>query len=271
MLDRLLVLDCETTSADPWTCRLVELALLALPIGPLPKVLPRPWVFRVDPGIPIPAEATEIHGITDDDVHHEAGFESYADDVQKLVDGAVLLGHNIRTFDSIVLDRELIRAGERGLLRDPSKPGKIVQPEIDTLQLWHTFEPRTLEGMLARFLGGIPDDFKAHSAGGDVLYLPDVVAQMAEELHGWPAIALQQPFDAPALEELARLSVPEGEVDRGGKFLRRADGVIVLNIGEHKGKAVMQVPRSFLEWMVKKDFPEDSKAVARWFLDHRSW
>jgi len=55
-------------------------------------------------------------------------------------------------------------------------------------------------------------------------------------------------------------------VDPDGKFVRREDGVIVFTFSHHNGKAVDKVARTdpgFLEWMLKKNFTDEAKTVAR--------
>ncbi len=57
----LAALDFETTSADPLTARIVTACLLRV-VGRDVQV--RNWI--ADPGVPIPQEATAIHGYTDE-------------------------------------------------------------------------------------------------------------------------------------------------------------------------------------------------------------
>lgn len=54
----LMAFDVEATLPDPSTARIVSAALV------LPDGTRRTWL--VDPGVPIPADATELHGITDE-------------------------------------------------------------------------------------------------------------------------------------------------------------------------------------------------------------
>lgn len=71
------------------------------------------------------------------------------------------------------------------------------------------------------------------------------------------------PRSVPELHE--RLGYPN-IVDPDGKFERREDGAIVFAFSDHHGRTVDEVARtdpSFLEWMLKKDFAEETKSIAR--------
>ncbi|TDP29897.1 exonuclease domain-containing protein [Nocardia ignorata] len=57
----LAAFDLETTSPDPHTARIVTACVLRIDGGDVTR---RHWV--ANPGVPIPAEATEIHGYTDE-------------------------------------------------------------------------------------------------------------------------------------------------------------------------------------------------------------
>jgi DNA polymerase-3 subunit epsilon len=57
----LLSIDCESTGVDPFSARIVELAAVEVhPNG----TTSNPWRTVIDPGVEIPAEAADIHGIT---------------------------------------------------------------------------------------------------------------------------------------------------------------------------------------------------------------
>jgi DNA polymerase-3 subunit epsilon len=70
----LAVIDLETTGTDPKKDRIVEISVL--------KIMPDGERIyrtrRLNPGIPIPAEASAIHGITDADVAAELPFDRIA-------------------------------------------------------------------------------------------------------------------------------------------------------------------------------------------------
>lgn len=63
--------DLETTGINPATDRIVEISYLK--IHPNGKEESR--TYRVNPGIPIPKEASEIHHITDEMVADCPGFK----------------------------------------------------------------------------------------------------------------------------------------------------------------------------------------------------
>ncbi|WP_148592488.1 hypothetical protein [Aquisphaera giovannonii] len=59
-------------------------------------------------------------------------------------------------------------------------------------------------------------------------------------------------------------------IDPDGKFARRADGTVILGFGKYKSRPLEAVARNdpgFLEWMLRSDFSEEAKAVARGALD----
>lgn len=241
----IVFLDVESTGLDPLNDRIVELCLL--PMGGELKVR------RFNPEIPISAETTAFHGITDADVLDCPPFRQRAASIQQIVDGAVLCGYNIRRFDSVILDAELRRAGQPGLSRDAA--GKLTVQEIDLYQIWARHEPRSLIAAAKQFAD--IDLENAHSAAADTEVLPKVLEGM---LFGFGIKGIP-------IDELCALCIPEGEVDRDGKFKRLADGTIVFNVGQStKGKPVTS-DSGFLEWMLKKDFTDETKAYARQFLE----
>jgi len=237
--------DLEGTGPDAYHDRIVEMCFVER--GSIEPTLST----RVNPGRPIPAEVTEVHGISTADVAGLPPFSEWAAQVQELVDGRVLVGYNLIRYDTILIDRELRMAGQPGLQRD--RHGKICQPEVDLYGIWQRMEPRRLATAAKRFGG--TDLENAHSADADTVVLPAILeGQLAE----WG-------LDA-SIEKLAELSRPEGFIDRDGKFVRREDGVVVLNFSKNRGQPVHADP-SFLEWMLGKDFSPETPAYARIFLE----
>jgi DNA polymerase III subunit epsilon len=244
---RVVFFDFEGTGVDPYSDRIVEYCFIEA--GRAPVV-----TGRVNPGIPIPPDATEIHGISDADVANMPPFGVVAPAIQELVTGAVLCGYSCRRYDTVLLHNELVRAGQPGLPCD--SVGRITQPEIDLFELWLRHENRKLVTAAKRF-GGY-DLTDAHAAEADTAVLHAVLNGMCGAFG----------LDASDTEALVKLSVPEGAIDRDGKFLKREDGVIVFNFGKSKGEPADQ-DLGLLEWMMKQHFmTPETKQVARAIYQH---
>ena len=235
MKEELLAFDIEATGLDPYEDRILELAVIRVEDDAL--------MFHAffDPGRPIPAESVAIHGITDGDVAGCPTFRSCAEAIQRLVDGAVLVGFVSRRYDTLLLDAELRRSGRAGL-------DLATVREIDLHRVWREAEPRDLGTAVRRFLDR--DHEMAHRAVPDTAVLPPLLREMAR-VFGYTA------------EDMVRLSRPEWEVDRSGKFrLDDASGEVVFNFGRHRGQPV-RINDEYLEWMLGAKFPPDTKAAIR--------
>ena len=67
----IIFFDLETTGINIASDRIVELSYLRIDVNG--NELSR--TIKVNPGIPIPAKSTEIHGITDEDVKDAQTFQ----------------------------------------------------------------------------------------------------------------------------------------------------------------------------------------------------
>lgn len=102
----LVAIDTETTGRDPHLDRIVEIAAVTWRGG---EVVERThWL--VNPGCPIPKEAFDVHGISDDDVKDKPPFEDIAADVLAALVGKVPVAYNA-AFDRDFLRSALTRAG----------------------------------------------------------------------------------------------------------------------------------------------------------------
>ena len=103
----LVALDTETTGLDAASARLLQIGAVRLDGAAGATEV---FVTLVDPGIPIPARSTGIHGIGDDDVAGAPGAGEALARLAAFVGDAVVVGHSIG-FDIEVLRREAERAG----------------------------------------------------------------------------------------------------------------------------------------------------------------
>lgn len=108
----LCVVDTETTGLW-WGSRVVEVAAVRLRGG----VEIDRWRQLVRPEVPIPAEVTRLHGITDDAVRECPSVTSALGTLRDFVRGSVLLAHHA-FYDRDILATEFVRAS----LAPPEEP-----------------------------------------------------------------------------------------------------------------------------------------------------
>lgn len=235
----LCVLDCETTGTNPELDRIVEISVAR--IEPDTRKVTS-LSSRVNPNMAIPAEASAVHGITDADVAASPLFAQLAPMVERLLAGADLVSFNGRRFDSRLVAAELKRCQRP----DPCQDAR----HIDVQQIYFQREPRTLEAAV-RFFCGV-DHEEAHGATGDVVATLQVLLAQFRKYDDLPA-------DVAALDALGR---DPSHIDRDGKFAWKG-GKPCINFGQHQGVPLQQADRGFLTWMLKRDFSDEAKAIAR--------
>src|SRR5262245_14659963 len=98
-----VALDTETTGLDARTARVVEIAALKLRGDQI--IADELFERLVNPGIAIPPSAAAIHGLTDVDLQHAARFSEVAGELDVILGGATVIGHNIG-YDLAILARE---------------------------------------------------------------------------------------------------------------------------------------------------------------------
>ena len=96
------VIDTETTGTDERD-RIVEIAIVLLDAN---GKLVSEWDTLINPSIDV--GPTHIHGITNSMVSMAPSFADVAGTVSQLLDGRVLVAHNL-PFDQKMLDREMRR------------------------------------------------------------------------------------------------------------------------------------------------------------------
>jgi len=103
----LAVIDTETTGRDPTHGdRVIEIAIVHFDKG---EVSAR-HALLVDPGIPIPAESSAVHGITDADIKGKPKWDAIADQVVTLLAGRIPVAYNAG-FDRAFVFAEMRRIG----------------------------------------------------------------------------------------------------------------------------------------------------------------
>ncbi len=243
-LDRPLVFfDLETTGVDVKTDRIVELAFI--------KWWPRGDVLekerRFNPGIPIPAAATAVHKITDQDVENEVKFCQIAHSLEETLSGCDLAGFNVRKFDIPMLVEEFKRCGVTF-----SMEGRRV---VDMMNIFHKEEPRDLSAAARFYLGREHED--AHEALGDIRTSAAVLGAQLERYSHLPR-SIDGLDSYCASNELDRWFSPEKE----GRVFRR---------GKYHGRPLQEVASEapdYLHWMIgAKDMDQGVIEVVRKALE----
>ena len=232
----LCVLDCETTGTSPQHDRIIEVAVVKFK----PEGRPSRFVRRVDPGVPISAAATSVHGLTDQDVAGCPPFAAIAPGLARFLQGADLAGYNIARFDLPLLLAEYRRADLELTLTDRSV--------IDVQRLYHRLEPRDLAAAVRHYLGHDHQD--AHRAVADARATAAVLDRMLARYSDLP-------------RTVAELHACLTETDLAGR-LRREDGRLLLGFGKYAGCPLGEVAHhdpGYLAWLLGQEFLPDFKEV----------
>lgn len=238
----LCVFDLETTGVNIASDRIVQFAAHVI----LPDGSSRDYNMLINPGVPIPPGATEVHHITDEMVKDAPLFEDVADEIFDIVNGAVLVGYNLLNFDIPLLAEELLRA-------DLSMPECSV---IDAGNIFKKKEERTLSAAVKFYCGREMEG--AHDALNDVHATRDI---LFAQLERYPDL----PKTVEELHEFSRFG--DKRVDFAGKFAYDADGDVIYTFGkDSKGKKV-KLDTGLCRWMLDKDFTRDTKSHAERLLE----
>lgn len=237
----IIFFDIESTGVEPAKDHIVEISLIKVHPNGDEEVKTR----RINPGVPIPAAATAIHGITDDDVKDCPTFPQIAKSLAAFIAGADLAGYNSNKFDIPILVEEFMRAGVEIDLN-----GKRF---VDVQNIFHKMEQRTLAAAYKFYCGAEIEH--AHSAEADIRATYEV---LKAQLDRYPE---ELKNDVAFLSDFSRMS---RSVDFAGRIAWNDEGVAVFNFGKHKGRSVAEVfaaEPSYYSWMMNGDFPLETKQV----------
>jgi DNA polymerase-3 subunit epsilon len=115
-------LDTETTGREAETDRIVEVGIIIGQSG----VVQRRYNWLINPGVPIPKAASDVHGISDDDVRDKPSFAAVAAEIYEVMRGAIPAAYNAN-FDRNFLRAEMRRAGLLADGRDDQAPPGLRQ------------------------------------------------------------------------------------------------------------------------------------------------
>lgn len=203
---RAIYYDTETTGIRPDKDRIIEIAAYDPERN-------RTFEKLVNPGSPIPKEASAIHGITDEMVASAADFSQVGQEFIDFCDGeVVLIAHNNDAFDIHFLKNECARY-------------QLTLPNwkyLDTLK-WSRRYRADLPRHSLQFLREayeIPKN-NAHRALDDVVVLHQIFSLMIDDL------TIEQAFS----------------------LLNKPKLIQHMPFGKYQGKPLKEVPRDYLDWL----------------------
>lgn len=241
---KIIALDVETTGVNPQTDRIVEIAWM--PIDPsLDRTTQLDEVRRtyINPEMRIPAEASDIHHITDDMVADAPTFRDIADQLMfQIGDADVIVAYN-GTFDIAFLSESFARIGYVW----PPEGIKLLDP----YKIWVDRVPRSLSSAFRVFTGQTVDEEQAHSAAYDV-YMVAAVLNAMEDEYGKDESILTT--------ELTPI------VDPAGKISLDDNGEYIFTFGKHVNQRVLD-NTGYAKWMLDSNFPESTKETLRRILN----
>lgn len=233
----LAIFDLETTGINIGSDRILEIAII--------KIMPGGNVQKkrklLNPEMPIPPAATEVHGITNEMVKDAPTFKQAANEIKQFIDGCDLAGYNSNRFDVPILMEEFLRTG----IEIDLKTTKL----IDVQRIFHQMEQRTLSAAYKFYCNKNLDG--AHSAEIDAGATWEVLQAQVE----------RYPQLGNSVESILKATGEEEIVDFARRFIME-NGKEVFNFGKHKGRPVADVLRQepqYYDWMMKGDFPLHTK------------
>ena len=244
LLTPLAILDIEATGLNITSDRIVEIAIIKV----LPSGEQEEFTRRVNPQIPIPAEVTAIHGISDEDVKNEPSFKDILPELEEFLGDADFAGYNSNKFDLPLLAEELLRA--------ESKIDLSARKHVDVQNIFHKMEQRTLIAAYKFYCDKNLEN--AHTAMADAKATWEVLdAQIGhyDEIQS----------DVDFLADFSRY----GDITRldfAGRLAYNKNGEAIYNFGKHKGKTIKAVADSepgYYGWMIDADFPLYTKQCLR--------
>lgn len=232
--------DLETTGVNVASDRIVELSVLKI----FPDGSKESKTKRINPTIPIPKEASAIHGIYDEHVKDAPTFRAISKNLAQFLEHCDLAGYNSNKFDIPLLVEEFLRVD----IDFDIKGRKL----IDVQNIFHQMEQRTLSAAYKFYCSKNLEN--AHSAEADIVATYEILEAQLERYS-------ELKNDMSFLHEFSSRSK---NVDLAGRIVLNAKGEEVFAFGKHKDRLVTEVFKaepSYYNWMMDGDFPLYTKKV----------
>src|SRR6187402_2056077 len=225
--------DLETTGIDIGKDRIVEISVLK--VFPNGNKESKTWL--VNPTIPIPAESTAIHGISNEKVANEPTFNERGSKVYNMIKDSDLAGFNSDRFDIPLLAEELLRAGV-----DFDMKSRV---SVDVQTIFHKMEERTLSAALKFYCGKSLEN--AHSAEADTMATYEI---LKAQLERYPELEND-------MKSLSEFTTRKKCADFAGFINFDKDDEEIFTFGKHKGakvEKILETEPGYYSWIQNADF-----------------
>jgi len=229
--------DLESTGSNPTADRIVEIGAI--------KVFPDGTTdtkhLYINPTIEIPQTAIDVHGITNEMVVTAPTFANVAKSMAAWFEGCDVAGFNLNKFDIPMLLTEFYRCGIMVSL------GYI----FDIYKIFIQNERRDLTAAVKHYLNEGHEG--AHGA------IADATATMRifrRQLEIYQDVRLMSPEQ---LDAYCRQDIPKS-IDIAGKLYLNKEGYPTYSFGAKAKDVPVYKDLGFALWMLKNDFPAETKA-----------
>lgn len=232
--------DLETTGIDITKDRIVEISILK--VYPNGNKESKTWL--VNPTIPIPKAASDVHGITDERVVCEPTFKELAKQIHNMIKDSDLAGYNSDRFDIPLLAEEMLRAEVDFDL------GNRVSVDVQTI--FHKMEQRTLSAAYKFYCG--KDLIDAHTASADTNATYEI---LKAQLNRYDSLENN-------IKKLSEFTYRKQIADFAGFIGYNDKGEEIFTFGKHKGKRVEDIfdeEPGYFGWLLGADFPLYTKKI----------
>ena len=235
----IIFFDLETTGLTIGKDHIVELCFIRLE----PNGCERAETLRFNPGMHIPKESSDVHGIKDEDVKDCPTFAEKAAELAQVFEGCDIAGYNSNRFDVPMLAEEFALAGVDIHIEEKRL--------VDVQNIFHKMEQRTLVAAYKFYCGR--DLEAAHSALADTRATLEVLEAQLDRYSD----TLQNDVSF-----LANFTQMVRGVDLACRFIYGDNNVEIVNFGKYKGQPLRDVLRkdpSYKNWILQGDFTQNTK------------
>lgn len=242
--------DLESTGLTIGLDRIIEISVLKLNPDGSKELFTR----KVNPEMNIPEVVVKLTGITNADVADAPKFMEIAEELNQFMADCDLAGYNSNKFDVPLLYEEFSRVG---VMFDIA--GRKL---VDVQNIFHKMEQRTLSAAYKFYCE--KDLVNAHSAEADIIATYEILEAQLKRYEG--QIETNVDF-------LHKFTNMHNTVDLAGRMVYNDKNEELINFGKHKGKLVSDVfasEPSYYDWLMKGDFPKQTKEIFKTLWDRFS-